>query len=169
MLMTSLQFPLMTNDDAGERNDMVKETVGQRIRRARERSGLNQSELARRVGVKPQAVQQWEQDKNYPADRDRYTQIAKVLEVSPHWLEYGEVSDPDGWDEEMFEAVIEAVRGAEMELGQVLPASVHSKIVKDIYTACVSDFAIRQHAKATVPAFARSLVSRAIIDLDRHK
>lgn len=158
MLMTTLHFPLLNI----ERAEMKKETVGDRIKRARERAGLNQSELGRRVGVKPQAVQQWESGSNLPADRERYIQIAKVLEVTPYWLEYGELSTPDGFDPDILECVISAVRGAEMELGDALPASVHAQIVRDLYMSCTADFAGRAHAKASVPAFARTIVARAL-------
>ncbi len=158
MLMYNLQFPLITQAEPG----IKKDTVGDRIKRARERLGLNQSELARRVGVRPQAVQQWENGSNFPADRDRYEQIAKVLEVTPYWLEYGGESTPVGFDGEMLEIVLSSVRGAEMELGIQLPAPTHGRIVHDIYAAAMSDFEIRQHAKATIPAFARTLVARAV-------
>ena len=39
---------------------MNKEQIASNIAEARKRSGLNQSELARRLGIRPQSVQQWE-------------------------------------------------------------------------------------------------------------
>ncbi|MBP4001526.1 helix-turn-helix transcriptional regulator [Pseudomonas koreensis] len=40
--------------------------IGKRITKAREKAGLNQSELARALGVKPQSVQAWESGRNVP-------------------------------------------------------------------------------------------------------
>lgn len=40
--------------------------IGKRITKAREAAGLNQSELARALGVKPQSVQAWESGRNVP-------------------------------------------------------------------------------------------------------
>lgn len=56
------------------------ETIGSRIAAARENKGLNQSELARRLGVRPQSVQAWEADKNTPRPR-RLADIAAALGV----------------------------------------------------------------------------------------
>lgn len=41
-------------------------TLGKRIAIAREKLGLNQSELARQIDVTPQAVQKWEMDNSKP-------------------------------------------------------------------------------------------------------
>ncbi|MDT4841077.1 helix-turn-helix protein [compost metagenome] len=54
------------------------ETIGSRIAAARERKGLNQSELGRLLGVTPQSVQAWESDKNIPRPK-RLNQIAGAL------------------------------------------------------------------------------------------
>ena len=62
--------------------------IGERIRRAREKAGISQSELARRVGVKPQAVQAWEAGKNGPS-RKRISSLAKELQISEEELEFG--------------------------------------------------------------------------------
>ena len=67
--------------------------IGERIKIAREKIGISQSELARRVGVKPQSVQVWESGRNGPS-RKRISILAKELIVTPHWLEFG--SEPSG-------------------------------------------------------------------------
>lgn len=68
--------------------------IGERIKEARDKIGISQSELARRIGVKPQAVQAWEALKNGPT-RKRIQLIAKELNISPQWLEFGsEASSP---------------------------------------------------------------------------
>ena len=62
--------------------------IGERIRHAREKIGISQSELARRIGVKPQAVQAWEAGKNGPS-RKRIQALASELQVSEEELEFG--------------------------------------------------------------------------------
>jgi transcriptional regulator with XRE-family HTH domain len=65
----------------------MEDTLGSRLKLAREDQGLSQSELARRVGLSPQAIQYIESDKTV---RTRYlNQIAGVLGVHPTWLESG--------------------------------------------------------------------------------
>ncbi|MCY1537235.1 transcriptional regulator, y4mF family [compost metagenome] len=56
-------------------------TIGFRIAAARERKGLNQSELGRLLGVTPQSVQAWESDKNTPRPQ-RLSEIAAALGTS---------------------------------------------------------------------------------------
>lgn len=55
--------------------------IGYRIAAAREKQGLNQSELARLLGVKPQSVQAWESNKNTPRPQ-RLINIAATLKIS---------------------------------------------------------------------------------------
>lgn len=63
-------------------------SINTRIRQARERKNLNQSELARIIGVKPQTVQQWESGETAPR-RARYKQLCDALGVTPEWLQTG--------------------------------------------------------------------------------
>ncbi|RMN57763.1 Repressor [Pseudomonas amygdali pv. hibisci] len=65
--------------------DMKKRTTGQLITRAREQLGINQSELARRLGVTPQSVQAWESDRNTPRHK-KLKEIGDELGVSASWL-----------------------------------------------------------------------------------
>lgn len=58
--------------------------MGDRVRAAREALGLSQSELARRVGVTPQAVQAIEAG-TVKTSRHIH-RIAHVLQKPPHWL-----------------------------------------------------------------------------------
>ncbi|MCF5040072.1 helix-turn-helix domain-containing protein [Pseudomonas sp. PA-7-1E] len=55
------------------------------ITEAREKQGLNQSELARRLGVTPQAVQAWESGRSLPRPK-KLVEIAKVLQIPSHQL-----------------------------------------------------------------------------------
>lgn len=63
-------------------------TLPSRIAQAREHKGLNQSELARAMGVSPQAVQNWESGKASPRG-SRLTNLAEVLGVSVQSLLVG--------------------------------------------------------------------------------
>lgn len=64
-------------------------SMSDRIREAREAKGLSQSELARRLGVTPQTVQQWEAAGTGPK-RSRLPDLGKELDVSPVWIEFGD-------------------------------------------------------------------------------
>lgn len=64
-------------------------TLGKRIARKREQASLNQSELARRLGVSPQAVQKWESEASIPRGR-RLDAIALALGTSVAFLLTGE-------------------------------------------------------------------------------
>lgn len=66
-------------------------TVGNRIKRARERAGLSQSELARIAGVTRASVSHWEMDKTHPRPNHIRT-IANALNVSQAWLSHGDES-----------------------------------------------------------------------------
>jgi len=61
------------------------ENISVRIARAREAKGLNQSQLARDLGVSPQAVQNWEAGKANPKG-DRLTGLATILGVTVEYL-----------------------------------------------------------------------------------
>ncbi|MBF0152895.1 MAG: helix-turn-helix domain-containing protein [Magnetococcales bacterium] len=64
------------------------DTLQKRLIWAREKAGLNKSELARRVGVKPQSVIQWESGRTGIAKRN-VVSVAEILQVSPEWLQFG--------------------------------------------------------------------------------
>ncbi|MBF0135624.1 MAG: helix-turn-helix domain-containing protein [Magnetococcus sp. DMHC-1] len=64
------------------------DTLQKRLIWAREKAGLNKSELARRIGVKPQSVIQWESGRTGIAKRNILS-VAEILQVSPEWLQFG--------------------------------------------------------------------------------
>jgi transcriptional regulator with XRE-family HTH domain len=66
-------------------------TIGARIRRARKAAGLNQAELALRVGVSQPSVANWESGVHDPR-RLMLAKIGEALAVSPEWLAGGERS-----------------------------------------------------------------------------
>ncbi|MDR2309044.1 MAG: helix-turn-helix domain-containing protein [Paucimonas sp.] len=60
--------------------EMSKLTIGQLIAQARERLGINQSELARRLSISPQSVQAWESGRSVPRPA-KFQAIARALEI----------------------------------------------------------------------------------------
>lgn len=61
------------------------DSLGTRLRTAREKAGLSQAELARRVGIKQPSIQAIESGK--VAGTKHLNTIARVLSVDPNWLE----------------------------------------------------------------------------------
>jgi transcriptional regulator with XRE-family HTH domain len=64
------------------------DTVGGRISRAREASGLTVKELAWRLGVKIATVNAWESDRSHPSSH-RLANLAGLLQVSLSWIVHG--------------------------------------------------------------------------------
>lgn len=62
--------------------------LGDRIRQARERVGLNQSELGRRLGVRSQTINQWESGTKAPS-RENFAHLVQIVGVDATWLLYG--------------------------------------------------------------------------------
>ena len=59
--------------------------MSNKIKQAMDRIGMNQTELAVKVNVTPQAVQQWISGKTMPKGK-RLLLLSKVLGVSQSWL-----------------------------------------------------------------------------------
>ena len=68
--------------------DPDMDTVGGRISRAREASGLSAKELAWRLGVRVAAVNAWESDRSLPSSH-RLANLAGLLQVSLSWILHG--------------------------------------------------------------------------------
>ena len=64
-------------------------TIGDRIAGAREASGLSQSEMARKLGVKVKTVRGWENDLTEPR-ANQLQMLSGLLNVSLMWLLNGE-------------------------------------------------------------------------------
>ncbi|WP_417769878.1 helix-turn-helix domain-containing protein [Stappia sp.] len=64
------------------------DSIGGRIRRAREAANFSGAQLARRLGVKTATVTAWEGGRSEPR-ANRLTMLAGFLGVSPTWLLYG--------------------------------------------------------------------------------
>ncbi|MBV7378216.1 helix-turn-helix domain-containing protein [Maritimibacter dapengensis] len=73
-------------------------TFGDRLAAAREAAGMNQKELAKRLGVKVKTLSAWENDVTEPR-ANRLQLMSGLLNVSLGWLLTGEgegVEAPDG-------------------------------------------------------------------------
>ncbi|MGJ8625712.1 MAG: helix-turn-helix domain-containing protein [Sulfitobacter sp.] len=60
-------------------------TFGDRVAAAREKSGMSQSALAKRLGVRPATLRSWEDDLSEPR-ANRLSILAGLLNVSMMWL-----------------------------------------------------------------------------------
>ncbi|MDV7271045.1 helix-turn-helix transcriptional regulator [Thioclava sp. A2] len=75
--------------------DPAQATFGDRLAGARETAGLDQEELARRLGVRLETLQGWEEDLADPRS-NRLQMLAGLLNVSLMWLLTGEGEGLDG-------------------------------------------------------------------------
>jgi len=64
-------------------------TFGDRLALARDRQGLSQAQLARRLGLRVQTVRNWEADRSEPR-ANKLQMLAGFLNVSMVWLMTGE-------------------------------------------------------------------------------
>jgi len=70
-------------------------TFGDRVAGARERAGMSQADLARRLGVKLKTLKAWENDTSEPR-ANKLSMMAGMLNVSLLWLLSGEGQGPAG-------------------------------------------------------------------------
>jgi HTH-type transcriptional regulator, cell division transcriptional repressor len=68
-------------------------TFGDRLALARELAGLDQPQLAQRIGVRLQALRNWEQDRSEPR-ANRLQILAGILNVPLVWLMSGQGAGP---------------------------------------------------------------------------
>ena len=69
-------------------------TFGDRVVGAREKSGMTQVELSRRLGIKLTTLQGWEEDRSEPR-ANKLQMLTGMLNVSLSWLLSGEGIGPD--------------------------------------------------------------------------
>lgn len=80
----------MQDDDGAEYGyDDAAATFGDRLALCRDRQGLTQAQLARRLGLKVSTVQNWESDRSEPR-ANKLHMLAGFLNVSMTWLMTGE-------------------------------------------------------------------------------
>ena len=82
----------MTDENLAENSDWYGPdvaTFGDRVAAAREYSGMTQSILAKRLGVRVSTIRDWEEDLSEPR-ANRLSHLAGLLNVSMMWLINGE-------------------------------------------------------------------------------
>jgi SOS-response transcriptional repressor LexA len=67
----------------------TSESLASRLRRRRKELGLSQPDIAARMGVSAQAVQQWEKEGGTSPRGKRMHLLAQILQCSPEWLQFG--------------------------------------------------------------------------------
>jgi transcriptional regulator with XRE-family HTH domain len=85
---------LYNSGDAVRDGDMAQQTIGKRLRLAREARGLSGGDIAKACEVSRQAVSQWESDETQPAIGNLEKAAAR-LTVSLEWLRSGRGPAPD--------------------------------------------------------------------------
>ncbi len=100
------------------------DTVGGRISRAREASGLSVRQLAWRIGIKIATVKGWESDRSQPSSH-RLANLAGLLQVSLSWILHGvgigptDTLEDDARSEDM-SAQLDQLRLLHVETGLLL-------------------------------------------------
>ncbi len=73
---------------------MTEDTLlGERIANARQAKGLSSKQLAQRLGIKKETLQNWENERSAPR-ANRLNQLAGVLDVPLLWLIAGSETPP---------------------------------------------------------------------------
>jgi len=70
----------------------MNKTFADRLKESRQSYGFSQSEIANRLGIKPQSVNQWENGTTTPRGH-RLDKLASILKTNAGWLMYGIVTD----------------------------------------------------------------------------
>lgn len=75
-------------------------SIGERIKQARQQKRHSQKELAASMGVTQATISQWENG-DYAPERSKMALLAKVLSVTPIWLEFGSPEDNIEWGSDL--------------------------------------------------------------------
>ncbi len=99
-------------------------TFGDRLAAAREASGLTQTSLASKLGVKPVTMESWENDLKEPR-ANRLQMLSGILGVSMSWLLTGAGEGPEAPDEatDLSDDVIELLAEMRALRSQILNSS----------------------------------------------
>lgn len=83
----------------------IPQTLGERLRFAREQAKLDQAGVAEMVGVHPKSISKWENDRQEPSE-EKLDQLSKLYEVETWWLRYGLSHDEltEQWENDRKEA-----------------------------------------------------------------
>lgn len=82
---------------------MTMRKISERLKAARSAKGWTQADLARQSGVSRQTIAQVETDRNKKPEK--LMELAKALEVSPGWLQFG-IEGLDDVSKEALQAAI---------------------------------------------------------------
>lgn len=72
----------------------LEDGLGDRMRKARKRSGVEQSVIAETIGVSPATISHWERGRGRPRLSD-YKEIARLLRVPYEWLLTGQYPEAE--------------------------------------------------------------------------
>lgn len=97
-------------------------TFGDRLALARERAGMDQTQLAKRLGVKLATIRNWEADRSEPR-ANRLSMLSGLLGVSIIWLMTGDgegapQAEPDAPDFSSLLAELRELRTAQAQLAE---------------------------------------------------
>lgn len=99
------------------------DTIGGRLSRARDASGLTVKELAWRLGVKMATINAWESDRSQPGSH-RLTILAGLLQVSLSWILHGVGTSPSDSESTVESGVmnnqIDRLKSLHAETGQLI-------------------------------------------------
>ncbi|HMB77977.1 MAG TPA: helix-turn-helix transcriptional regulator [Kiloniellaceae bacterium] len=71
---------------------MIHSTLGSRIEQARDAKQYSARQLARRIGVKPETLENWERDRSEPR-AEKLLKLAGILQVPMVWLLTGDTPE----------------------------------------------------------------------------
>lgn len=98
------------------------DTMGGRLSRAREASGMTTKQLAWRLGVRTATIKAWETDRSQPR-ANRLTMLAGILNVSLSWVLHGIGTGPVEDEPEMIDGVgaqLERLKSLHAETGHLI-------------------------------------------------
>jgi transcriptional regulator with XRE-family HTH domain len=67
-------------------DNLPEDTLGQRLRKAREKKGLQVKEVSARADIDPHTVSGWENDKRRPTEPSKLKKVADVIDASMEYL-----------------------------------------------------------------------------------
>jgi transcriptional regulator with XRE-family HTH domain len=123
-----------TKKNSDAHNSVTSSRLSERIRHARVRAGLTKTELARRVGVSPSAVVQWELSGGTAPNASNLARIAQVTDVAFEWLATGRGphrvrSDKDAPALELASIAVTLFEERLLHLSRLLPSYRHDSLL----------------------------------------
>ena len=142
-----------------KRSREVAVAMGRRIAEFREKRGLNQSDLAKALGIKVQSVQQWENGQTQPRP-EKLPEIAAVLECSVHALtsddaehRFDEAVPLRGKAPKRIPLISSAPAGAPMDEFDQRIAELREPTVPTFFPVSSAAFALRVRGDSMEPLF----------------